>query len=230
MTISTSSDFKLNRDAIIAVAMSNVGAVGPGESVEGDLLVHGNRVLNTIVKSWDALGAQVERIVRRTLATVDGQAAYALGVDVVDIDGDMNFSRSGSTSRSTISQITRREYMALTDRTTEAQPSLYFVEKLNPDTVTVTFWNVPDATGDSIEYAAVLRAKDFDTGADDADFSQKWMRALTWQLSADLAPAFGQLDASSRFSKLATEERDRQINDNHERGNMTLVPFDGAYC
>jgi len=228
MAVGTTDTFNQTRDEIISDALINLGALAPGKTATGARRDHAVRALGRIVKSIDADGQFLWRVVRRTLSTTDGTATYTLGTDVLDVDDPMNFRRSGANGRSQIRAMSRDEFMSLADRTIEGVPTLYFLEKTLLTTVTVTFWPVPDATGDSIEYAAVLRGKDFDDGSTNADFNQKWVTCLVYGLTAELAGAYGQPQLMQQYRQMFLEEKGRQLQDEGERGNLVLVPFGGS--
>lgn len=224
MTTATTSTFDQTADEICTDALINVGACGPGRTPAAGQLTHARRALNRLVKSIDADGGFLWRIVRRSVVagTVLGTASYTLPTDVIAVDEPANYRRAGQNARTEIRAMSRDDYMVKPDRTTQGVPMQYLTERTLSG-MTMTLWPVPDATGDDIEYAAVLRAKDFTTGAETADFDQKFIVCLVLGLSAMLAPVYGQ-DGSSWDEKFATE-RDRQLNADNEGGNMTLVPF-----
>ena len=225
MAIAVTNDFNMNRDQVIADALTMVGAIKPGGSATGGKLDHANRVLNSLVKSIDADGSLIERIVRRTTTTTDGDADFTTATDVLDIHQPMTYLRSGGTARTHIRAITRADYMRISNRTVEGVPQFYLVEKVSPTTVTITLWPVPDATGDTIEYAAAIRVADFDDGSNDPDYPTKFLRALTYGLAADLAPTYGQAALAGALGQEFRAELAKQIQDNNERGDLTLVPF-----
>ena len=226
MTTAATDTFTQSRDEIVDDALTNLGAIGPGRTPTGAMRTHANRALNRLVKSIDADGAFLWRVVRRTLSTVAAQATYTLGTDVLSIDEPANYLRAGQTGRTPILSMSRDDYMVQSDRASAGVSSRYFQERTLAGLV-VTFWPVPDATADSIEYAAVLRCKDFVIGSDTPDFNSKWIVCLVLGLSATLAPAYGQ--DSGAWDEKFEAERSRQLNADNEGGSLTLVPFGGSY-
>lgn len=230
--MATSGDTTFDSSAleIISDALANVGALGPGKSATGAKFDHGLRLLNRVVKAIDADGTFLWRSARRTFTTTDGTAAYTTAADVLNIDEPLNHKRSSSTSRTPIRLISRDDFMALPDRTQEGVPTFAMAEQTLPTTVTVTFWPVPDATGDTIEYPAILRAQDYDTGAQTGDFPARWLQCLTYGLTAELALAYGgQVQLARSMRTLFLEEKERQIGASGEKGGLRLVPFGGSY-
>lgn len=230
MTTSGSDDWSQTRDEIIGDALVNVGAIGPGDSVPDGLLEHGRRALDRVVKSIDADGRFLWRIVRRTTTTTDGTASFTLAATDLDVEGPMRFTQASATSSSPIERMTREEYMRLPSRTTESRaPVRFYVERDLTGTgrvqCTVYLWPVPSTTGDSIEYATFTRTEDFDTGAVTSDFPTSWIKCLVSGLSAELAPAYRQPGLASSFNELFEAERARLLNADNERGDLTFVPY-----
>lgn len=224
MTTGATDTFTQSRDEIVEDALTNVGAIGPGGTPSGKLRTHANRALNRLVKSMDADGSYLWRIVRRTLPLVSGTASYTLGTDVLLVDEPAAYKISGGTSQSPILSMSRDDYMRLANRTASGTPSQYLTERTLAGLV-ITFWPVPASSVDTVEYAACLRCKDFVVGSDTPDFNSKFIVALVLGLSAELAPVYGQ--PSDKWDEKFESERARQLNSDNEGGNMTLVPFGG---
>jgi hypothetical protein len=140
----------------------------------------------------------------------------------------MTYMRSGSTTRTPIRAMSRDDYMSLGDRTTEGLPSQYMVS----DTLagkTVTLWPVPDATGDTITYRAVLRSLDFDTGANTPDFPSEWTQCLIYGLAADLAWDYGDPAMAGQLRSIFLSEKQKLIEAGTEHGHVTFVPWGNGY-
>lgn len=227
MATSGSDDFEAQRNDIIAEALENVGAIGIGDSSGSNnaaLFTAGARSLNRVVKSIDKEGQFLWRIVRRTTTTTDGTATFSPASDVLAIDEPMRYTRSGETSATILTAMSRDDYMRVPDRTIEGLPRQYFWEKTLTSR-TVTLYPVPDATGDTIEYAASVRADDFDASTDTPDFPSKWTSCLVYGLTMELAPKFGQAALVAQFKPLFEDELRRLVNDDTEHGSMILSPM-----
>ncbi len=227
MTTSGTATWEESRDEILAEALENVGAIGPGDvrdSNNSALFDVAARCLNRVVKSIDKDGHFLWKFVRRTTTTTDGTASFVLGTDVLTVDPPMRIVRSGETSGTTIDPMPRDEYMELSDRTKEGLPSQYFVEYAL-GTRTVYLYPTPDATGDTIEYVAVLRGQDFTSGAETADFTSKWGSCLVYGTTMELAPKFNQ--DPDKWERKYEMEKVKLNNDDVERGGISFVPFQG---
>ncbi len=231
MATSGTSSFELSRDDIISEALEAVGGIGPGEvrsANNSDLFVAAARTLNRIVKSIDATGMRLWRIVRRTTTTTAGTATVTLGTDVIDADEPMRYTRAGFTTGTPLTALSRDEYMLLPDRTNQGTPNKFYVEKTLTAT-TVYLWPVPDATGDTLEYAVALRGQDFNSGADTPDFTSKWGNCLVYGLTMELCPKFRQADQMATWKGLYEAELARVNGDDSERGAIRFSSFGGFY-
>jgi len=237
MAVPATSTVNPNRARVVQLALTRVGAIGPGvvspAQEAAPLVAHANDTLNALVKSMDADGMMTWRVARRTFTTVAGQAAYVIASDVNDIDPPMRYTVAGQTTGSQVSAMARDEYMVVGDRTITAIPNQYFVEKaLDTDGLQflrVTLYPVPANTGDTVEYAAVVRARDQNTDADTLDVPQLWIRCLVYGLALDLAPDYGlAMDRISHFKAMFEAERDKCLLQDGERADVQLVPWGTA--
>jgi len=225
MATGSTDTFEESRDQICASGLENVGAIGPGETRNANnsvLFDMAARALNRVVKSIDKDGQRLWRIVRRTTTTTAATASFTLATDVLDLDGPAAYSRSGQTARTQILPMSRDDYMRLADRTTAGIPRQYYVER-TLSIKTVYLWPVPDATGDTIEYAVALRGKDFTAGSDTPDFTSKWTSCLVYGLTVELAAPFRQLDLLETYKPLYEAEKALLVGDDTERGNVTFM-------
>ncbi len=107
MAISGSSDYSINRDAIIAHSYRILGALRAGGTPSTDDITDGNQALNIMLKAWQAYGLQLWVIKQATVIPVKGQLTYSLGSGAADdhISQDMNKTEMrviGATSDTTL--------------------------------------------------------------------------------------------------------------------------------
>lgn len=234
MTIGATTTFTETRDEICTDALSNLGVVAPGKDASqartSGNLAHAARALNRLVKSMDADGELLWRVVRRTIivSNFDGVAGQSttLGTDVLDIDEPLRYAPSDGSQPTPLYAMSRDDWM-IADRTSQsATPQRYFTEKtISGFTLYVSptlDLNDPSAT---IEYSAFIRGADFTSGADTPDFLQKWTGCLVYGLTAELAAAYGQMDKLSAYRQLFLDEKARLLADNGEKGRTFLVPW-----
>ena len=222
MSTGSSDQFQQTCDQLIADALSNLGALQPGGTPTGKQRAHAFRALNRVVKAIDASGDFLWRTQRQNVPIVAGVASYVLSETILGLEDPCDYLPSGSTtSRSQVYMMSNQDFRMLADRTSTGTPSQYLVERTLSG-LTLTLWPVPDTAG-SLEVMAALRAKDFVLGTDTADFTSKWDQCLILGLSGVLAPAYAQ--DGSAFQQNFEAERDRLLNDDNEKGSLSLVPF-----
>lgn len=230
MTVSSSYNFEQNREELIKDALANLGALGPDGTPSGAQTIHAGRALNRVVKSIDPEGQFLWRVVRRTFNTTSGTATATPAADVISIDEPMSYlpAASGST-RTVLHAMSRHEYMILPDRTTAGKPTRFFFER-TMTTNTVTMYPVPDTTGDTVEYSAILKSRDLDEAADTPDFPAQWNACLVYGLTSELAPVYGATDVQLQmFRQVFMEEKNKLLSAETEHGRVILVPFGGSW-
>ncbi len=238
MAVPATSTYNPNRARIVQLALTNVGAIGPGAvnpaQDSAQLVAHANDVLNILVKSMDADGILTWRDGPRTFTTVAGQVAYTLPEDVYDLDQPGRYTISGTTVGTQVQPMSQDMWMTLGDRTLTGIPIQFYLLK-NLDAAglaqcTLYFYPIPQNTGDSFEYNAVTKARDQNTDADTLDVPQLWIRCLVLGLTADLGPAYG-MDMSriQYFQKLFEDERQRCLEQDVLHGDVQIAPWGSYY-
>lgn len=231
MAVGTTDTWAASRDDIINRALANVGAVGPGVDAAGIIRTDAAARLDSIVKELDAEGAFLWRTTRLTVATTASQGYVTLSATAFDVDEPVSFLKAGGTARVPLTPMSADEYMALPDRTVEAEtPSRYYIEKAlssGRTALTMYLYPEPSDTGDTVEYRAQVRAKDFNTGATNPDFPSGWHNALVNRLSADLAPSYGQAALVRTFMQLWEDQKARLLGSDNEKQGIQFVPFGG---
>jgi hypothetical protein len=233
MAVGTTDTFVSTRDEIIADALSKLGVIGPGEDATGTPRTHAARRLDAIVKELDSEGQFLWRMSRLTVTTTASTATVTISALAVDIDEPIRFTKSGATVGVPLSPMTRDEYMALPDRTITADtPTRYYIEKSlsgGRASIALYLYPEPEDTGDTVEYVAALRAKDFNDGSTNPDFPSSWTRCLGFMLTADLAPDYKQPGLVKVFRDIYEPLLERLLGADNEHQGLFLVPFGGAY-
>ena len=224
MTTGATDTFTQQCDEIIADALTNVGALGPGKTPTGNQRTHAFRALNRLVKQIDASGKFLWREVRRDISVIAGTASYVMATDVLELESPANFRLTGQTARSPVYGQTIDDYKKIADRASTGTPLQYVVER-TLTAFTVTLWPVPVAAG-TLEVTCILRGKDFVIGSDTPDATTKWLQCLVTGLSWFLAPAYGQDGSTFRDEYVAM--KDELLNDDNEKLGVQFVPWGNA--
>ena len=80
--------------------------------------------------------------------------------------------------------------LGVVDKNQDEDPTSILVEPLRIAT-RVTFDTQPDDMGKTVVITALYPAEDYDATTDDIAFPQEWLRPLAWEVSFEIAPAFG---------------------------------------
>lgn len=238
MAVPQTSSYLPNRGRIVQLALTNVGAIGPGSvnpaQDAAPFVAHANDTLNILMKSMDSDGILTWRDPRRTVATVASQSTYTPADDVIDIEGPLRYTVAGQTSATPIYPMSKKERMETGDLTLTGTPIQYIADKsIDPTTglqsLTIALYPIPTNTGDTVEYTAIIRARDQSTDADTLDVATLWVRCLVYGLSADLAPGYGlDMNRIQYFQKLHEDERQRCLEQDSDHGDVQIIPWGGS--
>lgn len=238
MAVPASATYNPNRQRIVQLALTNVGAIGPGAVTVGQdaapLVADANDRLNILVKSMDVDGVLQWRSPRVTFTTVAGQASYTLPSNTYDVDPPMRYTISGQTTATQVYPMTDSEYMCLGDRTVTGIPIQFFLDKgldaTGLENNVLYFFPTPQNTGDAVEYVAVQKAKDQNTDVDTLDVPQLWIRCLIMGLTADLAPGYGKSMAEvGKWMEIFESERQRCLEQDVPHEDVQIAPFGSYY-
>jgi hypothetical protein len=221
--------FNLSAQDLIDLSLADLGAIGPTDT-NATLRPHALKALNLVMKRVDTKGTLTWRSPRRVVSLIAGTANYVLANDTYDIDQPARYVQFGSTFGSQVTAMARDEYMSLPDRTIQGVSTRYFVDRgLDASGIlqlTVYLYPVPPTTGDTIEIASALKSQDVTSLAQTLDISQKWMDAVRWNLTLNLAPSYNQpIDRLQFFRSMAGEYLSDALEDDNERGDVQIVPF-----
>lgn len=220
-----STSFDLSRTGILRLAYQFVGIVPAGQDPDTNQLQMGSDVLNVVIKSWENKGIYLTHVERTTTALVAGQAQYTMAANTLDIDDRTPYVSDGNGVDQPITMIPRQQYMAITDKTTQSQPTLMYVEKAT--TVSFFLYPVPDGTWPTITYPRVLLLSDMDSASSTTGLPSKYLRALALDVATLLAFHTGFLDRQAALEERARAAISEATNDDTERGNIRMRPSYG---
>jgi len=162
-------------------------------------LAGASRVLNKMTKAWQAYGLQLWKIKQASITPVASTYQYTIGTSgAVSMNRPLRIIEAYRRETSTVvdvslTKMTREEYFDLSDKDTTGTPVNYYYDpKLINGVLHV--WPAPDSTFASnytIEILYQDPLEDFDASADEADFPQEWLEAVTYGLAIRLAPGTG---------------------------------------
>ena len=199
MTTSGSYDFSINRDQIIEGALRLCGVIAQGETPSATQITEGSRMLNLMVKAWEAEGMPLWALTTYTISLVANQTSYTLN-SPKPLKPIQAWNRNTSSLVDIpMRMISRQEYNILGNKSTTGNPiQLYF--QPNRDDSTVFLFPTPDSTsaGQQVIYFVAQRPfQDFDSATDTPDFPQEWYQAVMYGLAQLLAGLYN-IDVETR--------------------------------
>lgn len=214
MAVSGSTDFELDVSDYIEEAFERCGL----EVRTGYDLKTAKRSMNLMFAEWANRGLNQWTIAQRSLTLTQGTTEYTLGADVIDVLSAV--IRRGSTDIS-LEKISRDEFLNIPNKSTQARPSQYFVDR--QVTPQVKVWPAPENSTDVIYYDALTRIDDADTFTNTIDVPFRFYpclaAGLAYYLSIKRAP-----DRIQMLKAAYEEEIDRALAEDRDRASFNVTP------
>lgn len=214
MAVSGSTDFELDVADYIEEAFERCGL----EVKTGYDLKTAKRSMNLMFAEWANRGLNQWTIAQRSLTLTAGTNNYTLGADVIDVLSAV-VRRSGTDI--SMEKISRDEYLNIPNKTTEARPTQFFIDRQTTPVVKV--WPAPENSTDVIYYDALTRIDDADTFTNTIDVPFRFYPCL----AAGLAYYLSMKRAPDRIQMLKAayeEEFDRALAEDRDRASFNVTP------
>ena len=176
------------------------------------------RSMNIMLQEWSNRGINLWKVNKTSQALVKGTASYTLDAKIIDLL-DVNLKRS--TTELSMSRLSRADYHARPNKTTEARPSQYYVERTS--TPVLYIWPTPENSTDTIEYYAMEKLENVGTSLNNVDVPVRFIPALV----AGLAYYISMKKNPERITLLKSvyeEEFTRALEEDRERASSFFVP------
>ena len=183
---------------IVEEAFERIGIQG----VSGYQLKTARRSLNIMFQEWSNRGLHYWEIANNSITLVNNQAVYTMfrstsdgtssATAVYGVDDILEASyRNSSNIDTPLTKINRSTYQALSNKTSNGQPTQYFVQRFI-DKVTVTLYLTPGTSeaGDFFNYYYVKRIQDAGSYSNDADVPYRFVPCMVAGLAYYLAVKF----------------------------------------
>lgn len=187
MATSGSIDFTLTKSEIIEEAFQLIGIGMEGETISAFMSDTASRSLNMMIKTWETKGAKLWAISDATLSLVAGTASYTLTPRPLEVS---NVRLSSSSQETPMMPLSREEYFALPDKTSQGIPTQYFYDP-GRTTGTLYIWPTSSNATDEIKYNYQRTLEDMDNNTDEPDFPQEWFETITTNLATRLRSKYG---------------------------------------
>ena len=179
---------------IVEEAYERIGIMG----VSGHQLRSARTSLNILFQEWANRGLHYWEVRNNSITLVDGQATYTMYRSTADgtsdatavygVDDILEASYRASNVDTPLSKISRSEYQALSNKTSEGTPSQYFVERFI-DKITITLYLTPGSSeaGNYLNYYYTKRIEDAGAYTNDADVPYRFVPCMVAGLAYYLA-------------------------------------------
>jgi hypothetical protein len=216
---------------IVEEAYERIGIQG----VSGYQLKGARRSLNILFQEWANRGLHYWEVNNNSITLVDGQSTYTMYRSTADgtsdataiygVDDILEASyRNSSSVDSPLTKISRSEYQALSNKTSEGQPTQYFVQRFI-DKVTITLYLTPGSTeaGNTINYYYVNRIQDAGDYSNDADVPYRFVPCMIAGLAYYLAVKFSP-ERIQTLKMLYEDELQRALQEDGSSSSSYISP------
>jgi len=216
---------------IVEEAYERIGIQG----VSGYQLKGARRSLNIMFQEWANRGLHYWEVANNSITLVDGQATYTMYRSTADgtsdatavygVDDILEASyRNSSNVDTPLTKINRSTYQALSNKTSEGQPTQYFVQRFI-DKVTVTLYLTPGSSeaGNTINYYYVKRIQDAGDYTNDADVPYRFVPCMLAGLAYYLAVKFAP-DRVQMLKMLYEDELNRALQEDGSSSSSYITP------
>ena len=208
MTTSSSRDFDLDVAEIIEEAYERCGL----EVRTGYDARTARRSMNLMFADWANRGLNLWTVTQATLSLVSGTAAYSLASNYTDLLEVV--VRNSSSVDTSLSKMSRSEYLAIPNKTNTGRPTQYFYNR--QVTPSITLWPTPNDSTDTLVYYYVNRIQDVDALQNTTDapfrFLPCMVAGLAYYIAIKKTPERVQMLKSiyeEEFQRAADEDEDR---------------------
>ena len=218
-------------DEIIEEAYERIGMQG----TSGYQLKTARRSLNILFQEWGNRGLHYWQIGNNSITLVADQAVYTMFRSSADGTSDATaifgvddileaVYRNSSNVDSPLTKINRSTYQALSNKTSEGQPSQYYVQRFI-DKVTITLYLTPGSSqaGDKINYYFVKRIQDIGDYTNATDVPYRFVPCMVSGLAFYLAQKF-KPELSQQMKLYYEDELQRALAEDGSSSSSFITP------
>ena len=205
------------------------------QGVSGFQLKSARISLNLLFKEWANRGLHYWEVRNNSITLVDGQATYTMYRSTADgtsdatavygVDDILEVSyRNASNVDTPLTKINRSAYQALSNKTSEGQPTQYFVQRFI-DKVTITLYLTPGSTeaGNTLNYYYTKRIEDAGAYTNDADVPYRFVPCMVAGLSYYLAVKYAP-ERIQTLKLLYEDELQRALEEDGSSSSTFITP------
>lgn len=217
MATSGTTDFNLSIDDLIEEAFERCGM----RMTNGYQLTSARRSLNLLFLDWANRGLNLWTIEQATYSLTPGVNEFTLANDTVNVLSAVirDYSQSPSTDI-TIDRISREEYLNIPDKTTQARPAQFYVQRTNTPKVFL----YPAANMNyGFVYYRIRRIQDAGVYTNTTDVNFRFLPCLTsglaYQLSLKYAP-----ERTTMLKQFYEEDFARAAAEDRDTASVSFIP------
>jgi hypothetical protein len=222
MTTSSSTDFEPNVAEFVEEAFERCGL----ELRTGYDLKTARRSINLMLAEWANRGLNQWTIEQATQTVTQGTGSYSLNTNVIDVlDVVCRRTVNGTQTDISMDRLSRSEYLNIPNKTTQARPSQFFIDK--SITPAIKVWPVAENSTDVLVFNKLVRMDDADAGTNTMDmpfrFYPCFAAGLAYYIAMKKAP-----DRVGLLKQAYEEEFDRAMSTDEDRASFRIRPFNSA--
>jgi hypothetical protein len=217
MATSGTTDFNLSIDDLIEEAFERCGM----RPTSGYHLTSARRSLNLLFLDWANRGLNLWTIEQATYTLTQGTNEISLANDTVNVlEAIIRQNSQGINTDVYIERISREDWLNVPDKTTQARPAQFYVQRTN--TPKVFFYPAADQTYTFVYYR-IRRIQDAGVYTNTSDVNFRFLPCLTsglaYQLSLKFAP-----DRTPALKAIYEEDFLRAAMEDRDTASVQFVP------
>lgn len=217
MATSGTTDFNLSIDDLVEEALERCGM----RPTSGYHLTSARRSLNLLFLDWANRGLNLWTIEKATYTLTQGINEISLPTDTVNVlEAIIRQSNQGVNTDVYIERISREDYLNVPDKTSEARPAQFYVERTNVPKV--FFYPAANQTYTFVYYR-IRRIQDAGAYPNTSDVNFRFLPCLTsglaYQLSLKFAP-----DRTPALKAIYEEDFLRAAMEDRDTASVQFVP------
>lgn len=217
MTTSNTTTFDLSIDDLVEEAFERCGM----RPTSGYQLSSARRSMNLLFLDWANRGLNLWTIEEATYALTQGVNEIFLPTDVVNVlEAVIRQNNQGTNTDVNLERISRSDYLNVPNKTTQARPAQFYVERTNIPKV--YFYPAADQNYTFVYYR-IRRIQDAGDYTNTADVNFRFLPCLASGLSYYLSLKFA-ADRASALKAIYEEDFQRAAVEDRDTSSVQFVP------
>jgi len=226
MTTSGNYNFNLSTEGIIRLAYQRIGILGAGLEPDSNQYALGRDFLQVALLALQNKGIQLRNVSQTTDNLVAGQAEYTAPANGIDIDERTVYISNASHVDLPLIKVSRGQYMALSNKTSQAPPTWIYVEK--GPTLKYFLYPTPDSTYTTITYPLILLQTDMTSADNTTGLPTNYLETVILKLAEGLCDHHGLSERKAQIKADLAESESAAVNNDTERGPIRFFVQPGV--